>query len=303
MTATTIRKQTKPVYTEMPARSWLLYGETKIGKTETAAAFPKPLILNPKVEDRTSETVGDIWDIPVGDVEQLKAAISYLRKSDYQFVVFDAFIAYIDDIIARQNEGNPLRKTRAANDLLFPILTDFFALPIGKVLTGHAKHETEDVMVNNRKEQRRIIFPDLAPSFRAFVTARVTAYGYCYAATGGSKVRWVQLEQPKLSIAAGNALGLPEVTDLRYDAILKAIVKTTPKPAADPVVKTNQQKWSEFVDAEKPTATTVFSALGVSTPSDWLRANPTKTIEDCMKVVHDFIAKVGPAKAGAEEKF
>lgn len=302
-----IRAQAKSVYTEMPPRAWLLYGETKVGKTETAASFPKPLILNPKVEDRTSEIVGDVWDIPIGDTTQLKAAIEFLRsgKHEYKFVVLDAATAYIDDIISRQNESNPLRKTRAANDLLFPILTDFFALPLGKILTGHAKYDNEEIDKNNKK---RLTHPDFSPSFQNFICARVTCYGYCYPAPDSSKVRWLPLESPKHAIAAGNALGLPAVTDLKYPAILHAIVKSKPVTTGqggnqpDPL-NGSRQKWNDFLRETKLTETTLQAALGVIKPSDWLAANTGKTIDDCINVVKKFMASLPPTTLKTQEKF
>lgn len=150
----------------MPPRAWLFYGESKVGKTTCAAAFPKTLILNPKVEDRVTEIPGDVWDLPIGGVSQLREAVTFLQsgKHEYQHVLLDAVTAYIDNIIASAGETNPMRAVKRANDLLIPILTDFFSLPIGKTLTGHAKHEQFEVEVNGKKRQKSVTYPDLPQS-------------------------------------------------------------------------------------------------------------------------------------------
>lgn len=296
---TNIRTQTKPAYSEMPPRAWFFYGESKVGKTTLAAAFPKPLVLNPKVEDRTTEITCDVWDIPIGSIAELKAAVDFLKagKHEYKFVVLDAATAYMDDIIAKTDESNPLRKVKKANDLLIPILTDFFALPIGKILTGHAKHDMIEEEVNNRKVQKHVIYPDLPQSFRTFITARVTAFGYCYPAQGGSKVRWTALETQKLSISAGNGLGLPDVTDLKYEPLYRAIVSAKPAgsgQAPDAGLNGDHKKWSQFVETHKITPTTIEAALGVARPSLWLEANKSKTIDDCINIVEKFVKAISP---------
>lgn len=237
-----IRSQTKPTYSEFPARSILLYGKPKVGKTETASKFPAPLILNVVAEDGTSEIAGDVVDIatPADLLEMVKWLKA--KPRNYRTVVLDGLSTFVLDKVASRPEKDVRRATKEANKELVPSLHTFLTLPYIRVMTAHARFEEEEIEIEREEgeagNERKVIlkltkvnvYPDLPPRVRLFIEGRVHAFGYCYVGTDGkSKVWWTPYDsdaapRPR-SIAAGNRLGLPTATELNYDAIYKAVVK------------------------------------------------------------------------------
>jgi len=225
-----IRTQTVNHRTEFPARSFLLYGEPKVGKTTTAAGFPKPLILNVASENGALDIAGDVTDIatPADLREVVRWLASDKAFRGYQTVVLDGLSTFCTEAVVKQGGRDTRRQVKDATGELRPVLHEFLSLACIRVLTGHARRDDEEIIVDGRTVVKSSIYPDLPPRLRLFVEGRVDAIGYCYPAGGKSQAWWLPLDtdSPKpRSVAAGNRLGLPRSTDLSYPAIYAAIVK------------------------------------------------------------------------------
>ena len=227
-----IRTQTPAHYTEMPPRSFLLYGEIKVGKSATAAQFPKPLILNVLTENGTTELVGDAIDIVTP--ADLQSMVRWFKagQHDYKTLVLDGLSTFVIDAVNKIESRDTRRAVKDATGELRGPLHEFLSLPCIRVLVAHARRDEEEIKVeeNGRLVARTkvSVYPDLPPRLRQFVEGRVDAIGYCYPNGGKSYVWWLPLdtENPKpRSIVAGNRLSLPKTTELSYDAIHNAIVK------------------------------------------------------------------------------
>ena len=226
-----IRTQTPAPRHEFPHRSFLLYGQPKVGKTTTAAQFPKPLILNAIGENGTTEIAGDVADIATPDdlleiVRWLVADPDHSMRG-YQTVVLDGLSTFCIEAVVRVGSKDTRRSVKDATAELRPALHSFLSLSCIRVLTGHARQEEEEVTLNGRSAVKISVYPDLPPRLRLFVEGRVDAVGYCFASNGKSQVWWLPLDtdmpRPR-AIAAGNRLGLPRLTDLSYTAIYNALV-------------------------------------------------------------------------------
>lgn len=226
-----IRTQSPAPRHEFPRRSFLLYGQPKVGKTTTAAQFPKPLILNTLTENGVTEIAGDVADIAAPDdlleiVRWLAADPEHATRG-YQTVVLDGLSTFCIEAVVRVGSKDTRRSVKDATAELRPALHAFLSLPCIRVLTGHARQEEEEIILNGRPAIKISVYPDLPPRLRLFVEGRVDAVGYCFASNGKSQVWWLPLdtETPRpRSIAAGNRLGLPRITDLSYIAIHNALV-------------------------------------------------------------------------------
>ncbi len=225
----TIRTQTKTPAVEFPRRSFLLYGEPKVGKTSTAAQFPKPLILNVLSENGALDVAGDVTDVGTG--ADLREVVRWLNTDrtlhGYQTVVLDGISAFCVDAVVRGGSRDARKSTKAATDELRPALHEFLSLPCIRVLTGHARRDEEEIEVNGKTVVKVSIYPDLPPRLRLFVEGRVDAIGYCFPANGKSQAWWLPMDtegQRPRAVAAGNRLGLPRTTELSYQAIYNAIV-------------------------------------------------------------------------------
>jgi hypothetical protein len=216
---------------EFPARSFFLYGEPKVGKTTTAASFPRPLILNVRSENGAAEITGDLVDIETpGELSDITAWLTSDPQKvnrGYRTVVLDGISTLAVDVMVRTANRDTRRAAKEATAILRPALHEFLSLPCIRIITGHARRDEEEIDVNGRKIIKISVYPDLPPRLRLFVEGRVDAIGYCYPAGGKSSVWWLPLdtETPKpRAIAAGNRLGLPRSTDLTYEAIAACLV-------------------------------------------------------------------------------
>lgn len=239
MTEPTIRVQAPGPRSEFPDRSFFLYGDPKVGKTTTLAQFPKVLILSVLSENGTSEIAGEVSDI--GSVEALKQVVDWLAADrngecrGYRAVGLDGLSTLIMDIVVKQKTRDTRKAVKDASAIVLPALHSFLALPCIRVITGHARRDTEEYMDAENKRQTKVsVYPDLPPRIRLFVESRVDAFGYCYPNSTTSKVWWTPLdtEKPKpRAIAAGNRLGLPRTTVLSFAAINAALVMAPPAAA------------------------------------------------------------------------
>jgi hypothetical protein len=227
-----IRTQTNAARTEFPARSFLFYGEPKVGKTSTAAQFPKPLILNVASENGTGEIAGDLVDITkpadLVDVVHWITADPEKKFRGYQTVVLDGLSAFCTDSVVSAGSRDTRQAVKDATAILRPVLHELLALHCIRVLTGHARRDEVEETIDGRKVTRLVIYPDLPPRLRLFVEGRVDAIAYCYASNGKSVAWWlpVDVESPRpRTISAGNRLGLPKSTDLAFSAIRAALVQ------------------------------------------------------------------------------
>jgi len=218
---------TRPV--ELPRAAFLLYGQPKTGKTATAAQFPRPLILNVLAENGTTQVAGDVTDIAKpGD---LKEIVDWLKANPahhgYQSVVLDGISTLCTEAVVEADSRDTRKAVKDATAVLRPVLHAFLGLPMIRVITGHARQEEEEVIVDGHKVAKLSTCPDLPPRLRLFVEGRVDAIGYCYAGNGKSLVWWLPLDtdtpRPR-AIAAGNRLGLPKTTELSFPAIQAAIL-------------------------------------------------------------------------------
>jgi hypothetical protein len=236
----TIRAQTKSPYTTFPHKSFLLYGEPKTGKTTAAAQFPNPLVLSVLSESGTGEIEAPIIDIETP--ADLLDVVKWLRAEPhrYETIILDGLSTFVLDEITRHPARDYRRSVKEATAVLLSALHPFLSLPTIRVLTAHAKRETEELEIERKTLSKVSVFADLPPRLRLFVEGRVDAFGYCYATGNGhSKVWWTPFnsdDPPKpRSIAAGNRLGLPRSTELSFEAIHAAIVKPDSNGHASPL--------------------------------------------------------------------
>jgi hypothetical protein len=224
-----IRTQTKAPRLEFPIASFLLYGEPKVGKTITAAQFPGSLILNVLSENGTTQIEGDVVDISTP--AQLQEAVRWLKagQHSYQSVTLDGVSTFCMDAVARSDSRDTRRAVKDATNDLRPVLHEFLALPMIRVITGHARRDEEEIKIDGRSAVKVTIYPDLPPRLRLFIEGRVDAFGYCFASKGRSLVWWLPLDTlgpPARTVAAGNRLGLPSNTELSFAAIRAALVSS-----------------------------------------------------------------------------
>lgn len=231
-----VRHQEKAVYTEMPPKSFLIYGEPKVGKTTLAASFPKPLIINVLAENGTTEIAGDVFDIE--SVDSFAAVVNALKntKHNYQTVVLDGLSTLVLGLRAEKDVKDVRRAVGMVTEELSGVLHDFLSLiTMSRVLVAHAKKETDSLTIErpgrNGKPYKEYItkvsvYPDLPPRLRGLVAGRVDAMCYAYGggANGHSKAWWLPLDTETRYIQAGNRLGLPTTTDLNFDDIKNAII-------------------------------------------------------------------------------
>lgn len=246
-----IRTQSHSPRLEFPRSSFFLYGEPKVGKTTTAAQFPKPLILNVASENGVTEIAGDVTDLHTPD--DLREVVRWLTADPehamrgYQTVILDGISTFSVDAVARSGSKDTRRSVKDATAELRPVLHEYLALTCIRVITGHARRDEEEIMVGDRRAIKITVYPDLPPRLRLFIEGRVDAFGYCFAASGKSQVWWLPLdtEMPRpRAIAAGNRLGLPRTTELSYQAIHAALVTNGNghKPATPPQALPTKQE-------------------------------------------------------------
>lgn len=234
MTTPTIRNQIKTPYTEFPHKSFLFYGEPKTGKTTAAAQFPAPLVLNVLSENGTGEIEAPIIDISTP--AELLDVVKWLRAEPrgYETILLDGLSTFVLDEITRHPARDYRKSVKEATGTLVAALHPFLALPMIRVLTAHAKRETEELELERKTLNKVKVFADLPPRLRLFVEGRVDAFGYCFATGNGhSKVWWTPYDsdappQPR-GIAAGNRLGLSKSTELSFAAIRAAILRLEEK--------------------------------------------------------------------------
>jgi len=148
----------------IPCNSFLLYGDTRSGKTQFAATFPRPLIIA-DVTEGGYETVStmdrSLWFEPgrepiVKGVENMNdlAALSpwvdaQIKLGNIYTIVFDAFSFYCDFFLAQLTRANPTIDNRKLYGQLGvhlrEIRTNYAAKGIAVVWLTLAKHpETDD---------------------------------------------------------------------------------------------------------------------------------------------------------------
>lgn len=246
-----IRTNTPGHYTEMPPRSWFLYGEVKVGKTTAAANYPAPLLMNFKPENGTVEIAGDVWDYQT--VQEARAAIVWFKegKHEYRTLAWDGFTNFVISLVKAKEKagGDPRRAHAQAADEVMPLIAEFMELRnFHRVIIGHGRIDSTTVTVkkegggNFYNVPQNVMQPDLPPRLRGYLLGLVDSFGYCYKAPGGGRrVRWSEIapatdKEHKAKpgelkgLLAGTRLPLPDVTELSFQALTAAVTKNGAKP-------------------------------------------------------------------------
>lgn len=113
--------------TQLPVNTFLIYGDTRTGKTEFAATFPRPLIIADATEGGFS-TIGNMdrskWFEPerkpiikaidmMNDLATLSPWVDeQIKAGNVRSIIFDAFSFYCDFFLAQLVRVNPTMDTR-----------------------------------------------------------------------------------------------------------------------------------------------------------------------------------------------
>lgn len=191
------------------APNWLhatiaLYGAPGVGKTRLAAQAPAPLIID--VEGGCGALVGDIASISAPD--ELSELVSYLTcgQHPYQSVILDGldtlYALYLKS--AKGYRGEPRSFHADAQNRLEGLLREFVRLPVLKVVTGHAKTETETIEDDSQRVMCSTIHIDLAPAMRETFAGLCDVVAYCFIGTkGAARGKRLLLAQPAISESKG----------------------------------------------------------------------------------------------------
>lgn len=157
----------------------VLYGIGGIGKTTVACQGPSPLVLD--CANGASELDVDVWGISVAS--DLKEAVGWLKAGahGYQTVVLDG-LDFLYARLARADQGGDLRgRHLKAQETLHPILYDFLALPLLKIIVVNERKKADE------KTGRRTVQMDLAPRLSELVDNAAHILARCEMRPGQSE--------------------------------------------------------------------------------------------------------------------
>lgn len=181
-----------------------LYGAPGVGKTRLAAQAPSPLVID--VEGGCGALVGDIASI--GAPEELQELVGYLKRGQhpYQSIVLDGLDALYAIYLkgAKGHRADPRSSHADAQSRLEALLREFMQLPLLKVVTGHAKTETEVIEEEGQKIAYSTIHIDLPPAMRETFEGMCDVVAYCFIGTkNAARGRRLLLAQPLISESKG----------------------------------------------------------------------------------------------------
>lgn len=288
---------------EFPPRSFVLYGEAKIGKSDLVAHFPKPLFFN--LEDGLSNIAGDQVN-GLATPQDLQAALDDaaqdLRtgKLAHRTVILDGLTTFVTAASLRSKSKDGRKVAKEMVTLFIPILDTFYSLPLVRAVTLHARLNEYEKEIEIEGRRRAIVVhtaePDVSPRLRTYLTGVADAIGYCHTLNNVPVVDWLPTDMPTEKILAGNRLGLPRQMPLNYAALAAALTL----PAGAPKAGSNghgqvmlkrdfKAEWNEFYKANHVTEAQLHQALGTTKVSEWIAADPGRTLELAMQAVKKVV--------------
>lgn len=169
----------------------VFYGIGGIGKTTVACQAPAPLVLD--CAGGADELDVDVWSI--GTAADLKEAVGWLKAGahGYQTAILDG-LDFLYARLARADQGGDLRARHLrAQETLHPILYDFLALPLLKVIVVNERKKADE------KTGRRTAQMDLAPRLSELVDNAAHVLARCEMRPGQTesviRVRRVDTDQ------------------------------------------------------------------------------------------------------------
>jgi len=218
------REKTKPS-TELTAKTILLYGPPKIGKSTIASQFPGAIFF--ECEPGLNEL--EVFKMPTYSWDAFKEACKLLAegKHDFKTIVVDTIdnaFRYCTDAVCSQNgvqyEGDlPHGKGWAfVKNEWHRVLTKLASLPYGLVLISHA----QDKKIETRTGEYVKTQPSLPDRARAVVLGLVDMILYCDTETvkaedGAMTIHRVIRTKPHPTYEAGDRTGrLPEILPLSF---------------------------------------------------------------------------------------
>jgi len=226
MTVTLPKEKTKPSR-DLAAKTILLYGPPKIGKSTLASQFPGAIFL--ECEPGLNEL--EVFKMPAYSWDAFKEACKLLAEGKHAFrtIVVDTVdnaFRYCTDAVNAQNsvqyEGDlPHGKGWAfVKNEWHRVLTKLASLPYGLVLISHA----QDKRIETRTGEYVKTQPSLPDRARSVVLGLVDMILYCDTETakgedGSLAVRRVIRSKPHPTYEAGDRTNrLPEVLPLSFEA-------------------------------------------------------------------------------------
>ena len=223
---------------DLTAKTILLYGIPKIGKSVTASKFPGAIFL--ECEPGLNEL--EVFKIPTYSWDAFKDACKLLAEGDHEFktIVVDTVdnaFRYCTDAVNAQNsiqyEGDlPHGKGWGlVKNEWHRVLTKLASLPYGLVLISHA----QDKRIETRTGEYIKTQPSLPDRARAVVLGLVDMILYCDTETskgedGSHTVRRVIRTKPHPTYEAGDRTNrLPDVLPLSFKAFEAAFNGPTSK--------------------------------------------------------------------------
>lgn len=186
-----VKKRIVPVEDADPYVKVLLYGKNKKGKTRTAAAAPKPLIID--INERGTRSVRGYKGaevFPVNKWEDVTWAYWMLKEGnhDYETVILDTVTQLqnlgMKQVLGEQEDRDPNREPSMPDwkswnklkELMVPLILNFRNLPMHVVFVAQEKSK------ENEEELTTETFPEVAPSIRGTLTGSVDIIGRIYMA-------------------------------------------------------------------------------------------------------------------------
>jgi len=220
------KKKTVPSR-DLTAKTTLLYGSPKIGKSSLASKFPGAIFL--ECEPGLNEL--EVFKIPTYSWDAFKDACKLLAEGDHEFktIVVDTVdnaFRYCTDAVNAQNnvqyEGDLAHGKGWAfvKNEWHRVLTKLASLPYGLVLISHA----QDKRIETRTGEYIKTQPSLPDRARAVVLGLVDMILYCDTETakgedGSLSVRRVIRTKPHPTYEAGDRTNrLPDVLPLSFEA-------------------------------------------------------------------------------------
>jgi len=250
MTVALPTEKTKPSL-DLSAKTTLIYGPPKIGKSTFASKFPAALFL--ECEPGLNEL--EVFKVPAYTWPDFLAACKLVAAGDHPFktIVIDtvdnAFKFCSDHICAKHQieyEGDlPHGKGWAfVKNEWHRVLTRLAALPYGLVLISHAVDKT----VQTRTGEYSKTQPSLPDRARGVVMGLVDMILYCDTAAskdekGNLVTRRVIRTKPHPTYEAGDRTGrLPETLALNFDEFQKAFAAGKGARSAKPATTNGKDR-------------------------------------------------------------